>query len=97
LELAFHELTFQLSVRGRNKKELVGNFFKRFTQSADEILLSGQVSLQLKSNFTSPLFQKDVDNYFEQQKNYLVEYHTHVKEATAKSDKTCRLRRSESI
>lgn len=36
-------IIFQLAVRGRNKKEVVGSFFKRFTQSADEVLLSGQV------------------------------------------------------
>lgn len=34
----------QLSVRGKNKKEVVETFWKRLTQSADEVLLSGQVS-----------------------------------------------------
>lgn len=75
----FLEYEQELSVRGRNKKELVGSFFKRFTQSADEVLLSGQ---------------KDVDQFFEHEKNYLVEYHTHVKDATAKAERVCRLRRS---
>lgn len=34
---------FQLAVRGKNKKEVVESLWKRFTQSADEVLLSGQV------------------------------------------------------
>ncbi|KAI6236675.1 PX domain-containing protein [Aphelenchoides besseyi] len=75
----FLEYESELSVRGRNKKEFVGNLFKRFTQSADEVLLSGQ---------------KDVDTFFDHEKNYLVEYHTHVKDATVKADRVCRLRRS---
>ncbi|KAH7730703.1 Protein SNX-6 a [Aphelenchoides avenae] len=75
----FLEYEGELSVRGRNKKEVMGSILKRFTQSADEVLLSGQ---------------KDVDEFFEHQKNYLVEYHTHIKEATGKADKVCRLRRN---
>ena len=31
---------FQLSVRGKNKKEKLGGFFKTITKSADEVLLS---------------------------------------------------------
>lgn len=73
----FLEYENDLSVRSRNKKELVGSFFKRFTQSADEVLLSGQ---------------KDVDDFYEREKNYLLEYFTNIKEATARSDKVCRLR-----
>lgn len=41
-------------------------------QSADEVLLSGQ---------------KDIDDFFEMEKNYLVEYHAHIREATLKSDR----------
>jgi hypothetical protein len=37
--------------------EIMGSLFKRFSQSADEVLLSGQ---------------KDVDDFFEHEKNYLV-------------------------
>ncbi|KAI1719664.1 PX domain-containing protein [Ditylenchus destructor] len=74
----FLEYDNELSVRGKNKREIMGSFFKRFSQSADEVLLSGQ---------------KDVDDFFEHEKNYLVEYHTHIKEATSKADKVCRLRR----
>jgi len=75
----FLEYESELSVRGKNKKEIMGSLFKRFSQSADEVLLSGQ---------------KDVDDFFEHEKNYLVEYHTHIKEATVKADKVCRLRRN---
>lgn len=39
----FLEYEGELSVRGRNKKEVMGSILKRFTQSADEVLLSGQV------------------------------------------------------
>ncbi|CAJ0929701.1 unnamed protein product, partial [Mesorhabditis belari] len=67
-----------LSVRGKNKKEVVESFWKRFTQSADEVLLSGQ---------------KDVDDFFEHERNYLVEYHNHIKEATVKAERVVRLRK----
>jgi len=75
----FLEYKENLSVRGRNTKEIVGNLFKRFTQSADEVLLSGQ---------------KDIDNFFEHERNYLCEYHIHIKEAAEKSDKACRSRQN---
>uniref|UniRef100_A0A915EP13 PX domain-containing protein n=1 Tax=Ditylenchus dipsaci TaxID=166011 RepID=A0A915EP13_9BILA len=75
----FLEYDNDLLVRGKNKREIMGSLFKRFSQSADEVLLSGQ---------------KDIDDFFEHEKNYLVEYHTHIKEATGKADRVCRLRRS---
>uniref|UniRef100_A0A0M3I4E9 PX domain-containing protein n=1 Tax=Ascaris lumbricoides TaxID=6252 RepID=A0A0M3I4E9_ASCLU len=75
----FLEYEQDLSVRGKNKKEYVGSIWKRFTQSADEVLLSGQ---------------KDVDDFFEHERNYLVEYHAHIKDATSKSDKVARLHKS---
>jgi len=34
--------SFQLSVRGKNKKEKIGGFFKFVTKTADEVLLSSQ-------------------------------------------------------
>lgn len=43
---------------------------------------------------TRLLFQRDADEFFDRERNYLVEYHTHIREATQKADKTCRLRRS---
>ncbi|CBW44402.1 PX domain-containing protein [Caenorhabditis elegans] len=69
----------ELSVRGKNKKEQVESFWKRFTQSADEVLLSGQ---------------KDVDEFFEKEKNYMVEYNIHIKEAAAKSEKLIAARKN---
>ncbi|CAD5225510.1 unnamed protein product [Bursaphelenchus okinawaensis] len=75
----FLEYENELSVRGRNKKETVTNLFKKFTQSADEVLLSGQ---------------RDVDEFFDRERNYLLEYHTHIREATHKADKSCKLRKN---
>ncbi|VDM97361.1 unnamed protein product [Thelazia callipaeda] len=75
----FLEYEQDLSVRGKNKKEVVGSFWKRLTQSADEVLLSGQ---------------KDVDDFFEHERNYLLEYHSHVKEASSKCDRISRLRKN---
>lgn len=72
-------LLFQLSVRQKNKKEKLGGFFKNLTKSADEVLLSGQ---------------KDVDDFFEQEKTFLVEYHNRIKDATIKSDKMTKTHKS---
>ncbi|CAC5405054.1 SNX5_6_32 [Mytilus coruscus] len=71
----FLEYDQDLSVRGKNKKEKLGGFFKILTKTADEVLLSGQ---------------KDVDEFFEQQKVFLIEYHTKIKDGTGKSDKMTR-------
>ncbi|GAB1599875.1 sorting nexin-6-like isoform X1 [Argonauta hians] len=68
----FLEYGQDLSVRGKNKKEKLGGFFKSITKSADEVLLSNQ---------------KDVDDFFEQQKTFLVEYHVKIKDAATKSDR----------
>ncbi|KAK5983962.1 PX domain-containing protein [Trichostrongylus colubriformis] len=70
---------FQLSVRGKNKKEVVESLWKRLTQSADEVLLSGQ---------------RDVDDFFENERNYLVEYNTHIKDAASKAEKVVKLRKN---
>ena len=67
----FLEWDKDLSVRGKNKKEKLSGFFKTVTQSADEVILSNQ---------------KDVDDFFEQQKTFLVEYHTRIKDSCLKSD-----------
>ncbi|KAJ1369794.1 hypothetical protein KIN20_031355 [Parelaphostrongylus tenuis] len=69
----------ELSVRGKNKKEVVEALWKRFTQSADEVLLSGQ---------------RDVDDFFENERNYLVEYNTHIKDAASKAEKVVKLRKN---
>ena len=71
--------TSQLSVRGKNKKEKISGFFKSVTQSADEVLLSNQ---------------KDVDDFFDQQRTFLVEYHSRIKDATMKADKMTKSHKS---
>lgn len=64
---------WQLSVRTKNKKEKVEGLFKSFNKSTDEILLAAT--------------QKDVDDYFEREKTFLLEYHTAIKDTTLKADK----------
>ncbi|KAI0220429.1 Sorting nexin-6 [Lamellibrachia satsuma] len=68
----FLEFDQDLSVRGKNKKEKLTGFFRTMTQTADEVLLTNQ---------------KDTDDFFEHQKAFLVEYHTRIKDATARSDR----------
>ncbi|CAL8110712.1 unnamed protein product [Orchesella dallaii] len=63
----------ELSVRGKNKKEFFGSLIKSFGQSTDEVLLSAT--------------QKDVDEFFDTQRNFLIDYHSHLKDGTGKSDK----------
>ncbi|VDI38939.1 sorting nexin-5/6/32 [Mytilus galloprovincialis] len=77
----FLEYDQDLSVRGKNKKEKLGGFFKILTKTADEVLLSGQKKMQSEI---------DVDEFFEQQKVFLIEYHTKIKDGTGKSDKMTR-------
>ncbi|CAB0005762.1 unnamed protein product [Nesidiocoris tenuis] len=69
----FLEYDKDLAVRTKNKMEVVECFMKSLTKSTDELLLSATV--------------KDHNEFFEQQKNFLIEYHNHLKEATTKSDK----------
>jgi len=75
----FLEFSGDLSVRGKNKKEKLGGFFKSITKSADEVLISGQ---------------KDVDEFFESERVFLTEYHTKIKDATGKSDKMTKVHKS---
>ncbi|XP_023258564.1 sorting nexin-6 [Seriola lalandi dorsalis] len=65
----------QLSVRGKNKKEKLEDFFKNVVKSADGVLVAGV---------------KDVDDFFEHEKTFLLEYHNRVKDASAKSDRMIR-------
>ncbi|XP_055330149.1 sorting nexin-6-like [Paramacrobiotus metropolitanus] len=67
----FLEYEQEIGIRGKNKREMFDSIKKAVFKQADDVLLSGQ---------------KDVDEYFEQQKSFLNEYHTHVKEAAKKSD-----------
>lgn len=69
----FLEYDQDLAVRSKNKMEMFEGFVKSLSHSTDELLLSATV--------------KDVNEFFEQQKNFLIEYHNHLKEATVKSDR----------
>ncbi|XP_048240820.1 sorting nexin-6-like [Haliotis rufescens] len=71
----FLEFDGDLSVRGKNKREKLGGFFRTITKSADEVLLSSQ---------------KDVDDFFEAEKVFLVDYHVKIKDSTGKSDRMTR-------
>jgi sorting nexin-5/6/32 len=54
--------------------------FKTFNKSTDELLLSAT--------------QKDVDDTFEKEKNFLLEYHTAIKDAANKADRMARAHKS---
>ncbi|KAG8543331.1 hypothetical protein GDO81_024906 [Engystomops pustulosus] len=71
----FLEYDQDLSVRRKNTKEMFGGFFRSMVKSADEVLLSGV---------------KEVDEFFEQEKMFLVNYHNRIKDTCAKSDKMTR-------
>ncbi|XP_015263337.1 PREDICTED: sorting nexin-5 [Gekko japonicus] len=71
----FLEYDHDLSVRRKNAKEMFGGFFKSVVKSADEVLFSGV---------------KEVDDFFEQEKTFLVTYYNRIKDACAKADKMTR-------
>lgn len=71
----FLEYKGELNVRGKNKKERLGGLFKSMTKGVDEMLLSGQ---------------KDVDEFFENEKKFLVEYHNKLKDGTRQSERMTR-------
>lgn len=71
----FLEYKQELSVRGKNKKEKLGGFLKGFAKGVDEALLSSH---------------KDKDEFFEGEKQFLVEYHTKLRDATRQSDRMTR-------
>ena len=69
----FLEYDKELAVRGKNKKEKLVGLFNSFQKTGDELLLGNTL--------------KDVDNFFETERNFLIQYHGHLKEATIKADK----------
>uniref|UniRef100_A0A452IJG9 Sorting nexin n=1 Tax=Gopherus agassizii TaxID=38772 RepID=A0A452IJG9_9SAUR len=71
----FLEYDQDLSVRRKNTKEMFGGFLKSMVKSADEVLFSGV---------------KEVDDFFEQEKTFLVNYYNRIKDACAKADKMTR-------
>ena len=72
-------VVFQLSVRGKNKQERLTGFFRNMRQSADEIVVSNK---------------KDSDEYFQQQRQFIVAYYPLIKTATEKSDKMTKSQKS---
>jgi len=75
----FLEYDKELAVRGKNKKERLAGLLSSFQKTGDELLLSNTQ----KAGFRL----QDVDNFFETEKNFLVSYHGHLKDATLKADK----------
>uniref|UniRef100_A0A8C0B7P6 Sorting nexin 5 n=1 Tax=Buteo japonicus TaxID=224669 RepID=A0A8C0B7P6_9AVES len=71
----FLEYDQDLSVRRKNTKEMFGGFLKSMVKSADEVLFSGV---------------KEVEDFFEQEKTFLVNYYNRIKDACAKADKMTR-------
>jgi sorting nexin-5/6/32 len=71
----FLEYKEDLSVRGKNAKEHISGFFKTLTKTADEVFLANQ---------------KESDEFFERQKQFLLTYNTKIKDATAAADKATR-------
>uniref|UniRef100_A0A6Q2ZG20 PX domain-containing protein n=1 Tax=Esox lucius TaxID=8010 RepID=A0A6Q2ZG20_ESOLU len=71
----FLEYDQDLSVRRKNAKETFGSFFKNMVKSADEVIISGI---------------KEVDDFFEQEKTFLLDYSSKIKDSTAKAEKMTR-------
>lgn len=69
----FLEYEKELNVRGKNKKEKIFGLLSNFQKSSDELLLSNTM--------------KDVDEFFEAQRKFLMDYHAALRDSTSKSDK----------
>ncbi|XP_054719334.1 sorting nexin-6-like [Uloborus diversus] len=69
----FLEYEQDLNVRGKNKKEILADLFSNIGKTADDLLLSST--------------QKDVDEFFEHERTFLIDYYNHIKNATYRSDK----------
>ena len=76
----FLEYDQDLSVRRKNTKEMFGGFFKSVVKSADEVLFSGV---------------KEVDDFFEQEKTFPINYYNRIKDSCAKADRMTRSHKSE--
>ncbi|UJR25346.1 hypothetical protein I4U23_006696 [Adineta vaga] len=75
----FLEYKEDLSVRGKNAKEQISGFFKTLTKTADEVLLANQ---------------KETDDFFERQKQFLLAYNAKIKDTTAAADKATRAQKN---
>lgn len=52
---------------------MFGGLIKHFGQTTDEFLLSAT--------------QKDVDEFFDTERNFILDYHAHLKDSTVKADR----------
>uniref|UniRef100_A0A0D9QX42 PX domain-containing protein n=1 Tax=Chlorocebus sabaeus TaxID=60711 RepID=A0A0D9QX42_CHLSB len=59
----------------KNTKEMFGGFFKSVVKSADEVLYTGV---------------REVDDFFDQEKNFLINYYNRIKDSCVKADKMTR-------
>ncbi|XP_041105994.1 sorting nexin-5-like [Polyodon spathula] len=71
----FLEYDQDLSVRRKNAKEMFGGFFKNMVKTADEVIISGI---------------KEVDDFFDQEKTFLLDYYNKIRDATTKAEKMTR-------
>ncbi|XP_039696795.1 sorting nexin-32 isoform X2 [Pteropus medius] len=71
----FLEYSQDLSVRGKNRKELLGGFLRNIVKSADEAVITGMSGL------------KEVDDFFEHERTFLLEYHTRIRDACLRADR----------
>jgi len=76
----FLEFESELNVRGKNKKEKLVGIFSTFQKTGDELLLSST--------------QKDVNDFFEREKNFLLDYNQQMKDASLKADKATSAQKS---
>lgn len=71
----FLEYEQELNVRGKNKKERLVDIFSSFQKTGDEFLLAST--------------QKDIDEFFESEKAFMITYNQQLKDACTRSDKMC--------
>ncbi|XP_049636128.1 sorting nexin-32 [Suncus etruscus] len=71
----FLEYGQDLSVRGKNRRELLGGFLRNIVKSADEVLITGVSGL------------KEVDDFFEHERTFLLEYHSRIRDACLRADR----------
>ncbi|TRY69237.1 hypothetical protein TCAL_13439 [Tigriopus californicus] len=69
----FLEFDKELNVRGKNKKEKLAEIWSSFHKSGDELLLGNTL--------------KDVDEFFENERNFILDYQNQLRDSTIKSDK----------
>ncbi|XP_076413262.1 sorting nexin-32 isoform X1 [Peromyscus maniculatus bairdii] len=71
----FLEYSQDLSVREKNRKEVLGGFLRNIVRSADEVLITGVSGL------------KEVDDFFEHERTFLVEYHNRIRDTCQRADR----------